>query len=295
MLLLILFLFTDIEIPLVGRPEGFSGAVGEQVEIKLELSSKELRIGESVTLTLRITKLANAKSVKRPDLRQLPDFQNAFQIDDLTDPESKPDERIFVYQLRPRSVEVKQVPMFSFHFYNPRMKSQTNDEKKWFVRRDFDEIDLSVFPASKEPSAPIPLLIPDFAKELPTPDSLMFQSSSERVSSWWIGLSITLPFVGFAAWFWKWQQSHPSRLSRIRRSHAARLALAKLAKIDMHSIDPVMTIREIVSQYLDERDSPHDAAEFFALCDAARFSALPIAIDVRARAMQLIMQREETA
>lgn len=124
LLLLLCFQEPEIVIPSVGRPDrDFYNAAGEKVIVTQKLEPSKLKVGEWATYTLDIRGLLNAKDVERPKLDSLLFFKSHFQIEDLPDPkELAKDQRIFLYRLRPRDADPREIPPFAFRYYDPRVQ-----------------------------------------------------------------------------------------------------------------------------------------------------------------------------
>jgi len=108
------------EPPIVGRPVGYSGAIGGPFVVTTRVDATTVAVEEPFTLTLRIVGAGNLKQIARPPLGKLAGFQQ-FAVDDLDESfiEGSPPSRTFRYRLRARSAEAKQIPPFKFVYFNP--------------------------------------------------------------------------------------------------------------------------------------------------------------------------------
>jgi hypothetical protein len=81
---------------------------------------KEVRLGERLTLTIRITGNGNLKQMRRPDLQKLAAFAKRFQITAAGDRYlPRQSAREFDYQLRPLGTAVTEIPPLPFAYYRP--------------------------------------------------------------------------------------------------------------------------------------------------------------------------------
>lgn len=113
-----LTLAADVEPPLVGRPENFSGAIGVY-KISMEATPTEVEVEQSITLTVRITGSAGLQGVKRPDLRRLPRFAQRFNVQNLGERQPTKEIQEYDYRLRPLSIEVTEIPSLPFVYFKP--------------------------------------------------------------------------------------------------------------------------------------------------------------------------------
>lgn len=99
-------------LPQEGAPLSFNGAVGNY-QFYLEASPKELRVGDPITLRMKITGEGNFKTVKAPYVKAGKDFK-------VYDPEVKTEKnaKIFEQVIIPKSDTVSQIPKISFAFFN---------------------------------------------------------------------------------------------------------------------------------------------------------------------------------
>jgi hypothetical protein len=102
-----------LPLPDIGRPEGFRGAVGN-FKINVEVSPRELEIGEPITLKITIGGEGNIETVTLPLLENRTGFK-------FHDPqfEDKAGKRIFELALLPESDRSEEVPAIHFAFFDP--------------------------------------------------------------------------------------------------------------------------------------------------------------------------------
>jgi hypothetical protein len=308
------------EIPVVGRPSDlpFSEASGWfEVQARAEPTTVEAE-----TPTRFIVSVHAIRAVRRPpqriDLRQLSAFAEQFHIEDTTEESLRPDAQTweFVYRIKPRRIEVSQIPSFPFVYFNPYILSAN----KRFQVIYTDPIRLQVLPHE---TVQVPVQAPEGMFALAAGSSLL-----ARQAPWHppgiaaIGLLLLAPPLVFAVWYIAWRRRYPdaARLARQRRSRAARHALQMLHAIGR--VDPAESATPsaaIVADYLRQRldlpiaePTPHEIADFFAqrqssaeltarairffeICDRVRFLPAPAAeqSDLPNDAGQLILAVEE--
>jgi hypothetical protein len=308
------------EVPVVGRPSDlpFSEASGWfEVQARAEPTTLEAE-----TLTTFILSVHATRDVRRPpqriDLRQLPAFADQFHIEETAEELLRPDARTweFVYRLKPRRIEVSQIPSLPFVYFNPYILSAG----KRFQVIYTDPIPLQVLPRE---TVQVPVQAPEGVFALAAGSSVL-----ARQASWHppgmvtIGLLLVVPPLVCAVWYISWRRRNPdaARLIRQRRSRAARHALQMLQAIGR--VEPEQSATRsaaIVAGYLRQRldlaitePTPHEIADFFAqrqcspelaaqavrffeTCDRARF--LPASAseqpDLPDSARQFILAVEE--
>jgi hypothetical protein len=244
-----------IRIPVVNRPqEHFYDAIGTQVRVRLEAKPTELLVDEWITLTLTISGLQNPRTVQRPDLNQLDEFAKRFQTEDLPSvPDDSADRRVFTYKLRPRGVNVAEVPPLRFYYFNP--KAPPDVPRLAFPFTASESIPIRVKPAQAPPPRQIgPLEIPAFAEQLATGD----QTNVSSQAGWdrWLWPVIVLGPVLAVCWVMIWRTWYPdeARRAQHRQSRAARRALAQLDRLRRRdSGDIGRVVAAVMLGYLHER------------------------------------------
>ena len=317
----------DVTIPVVGRPVAdFYDAAGTPVIVEAKAEPTELTTDDSLTYTLSVRNLLNPAQVRRPDLHQLPDFEQAFQITDLPDPLTKStDRRVFAYRLRPRDSSVKEVPPLRFRYYRPDIPPPPNRPERAFPTALAPALPITVKqPPQPPPLPPVPLDVPPFAAELASGDAVLSRPSAGPWPPWLWLVALAVPPLAAVAWAVAWRSLFPdaARRAHLRRSRAARRALHALDSARRRPTgDPAATVEGIVIDYLHERfDLPPNArtpaevasflakigsppeqqaraAEFFRSGDAARFAPPGLAVvgDLAAEAERLILALEGEA
>ena len=286
-------------------PEHFYKAHGSGLIVKWKLDRAELPEGESLTATLTILKATNPHEVVRPDLRKLPAFNDAFQIEDVPGPSAKPKdpEVTFAYRLKPRSRAVNRVPTLEFIYYNPALP----EEKRFMSTRAAGQ-KITVMAVAPKARTLIPLDAPDALFEVVTGAQLLEREPFTPGTETWLLLLLGIAALALM-WYIAWRRVYPdaARLTRIRRSRAARRATDAIRKA-ARTPDPAGAITAAVLGYLRARyplplgaetpsaigDALRDAGQpnddvirFFRRCDEHRYSsssdnALSLATDATA-------------
>jgi hypothetical protein len=309
------------EVPLVGRPDfPFSEASG-RFRVKARAEPTTLAVEKPLTLTLTVTAGPVYSPPRRIDLRELPTVAEAFYVEDPDDGEARqtdPQTWEFVYRLKPRTTDVREIPGLPFAYYNPDIP---------FPARRFqvdytDPIPLTVLNAE---AVRVPIEAHASAYELAAgPAVLAHESPWEPPGVPALVLLALVPPLACAAWYVAWKRLYPdaARLARRRRSRAASQALQALRRARPGRLTPeqrAALAARTVADYLHQRfdlapaeptpDETADhlksagcssglierAAGFFRACDAARFlpdEALATA-DLPDEAVRLILAVEE--
>lgn len=197
-------------------PRDFYGAVGKHISLTPSADKTRVPLGQTLDLTLTVQGANNPAEVKRPPLHDLPGFTKRFEVEDL--PSTRPG--VFVYRLRPRTIEVAQIPRIPFAYYNPAAA-----EGRQFPVTYSDTIPIGVVPpaevATDAEMVPVPARFRD-----PSPPRGW---SPPKGPAWLAGLSscVLLLAGGYVAW-WRWRNPDGPRLARIRQTRAVRRVLSRL-------------------------------------------------------------------
>ena len=121
-LLLMMFAVLE-EPPQVGRPVDFSDVVG-RFRIEADVSPKSVSVEDPLTLRVTIHGEAVTTPPTRGDLRIFPEDLDFFREDvadeDRADP--KAGTWTFVWRLRPKSTEVREVPALRLVYWSPMLR-----------------------------------------------------------------------------------------------------------------------------------------------------------------------------
>jgi len=250
-------------IPVVGRPDGvpFSEASGEfTIQASAEPTTVVVEQPFTFTVTVRATgRVKVRKPPRRIDLHTVSAFEDNFYIEDLPDPPRHRNTRdvwVFRYQLKPRRLDVQEVPDFPFVFYRPDLT--TIAPEKRFQRSYTDSIPLQVRPAER---VAVALQAPEAIFQLARGPDLLAQQqpwTPPGPLGWTLLLGVP-PVIG-VIWYLCWQRLYPdaARLARHRRSRAAlrALELLKPAGRQPAPAAAALSTRAVV-QYLRQRLDLH--------------------------------------
>jgi hypothetical protein len=292
-------------IPVVDRPNDlpFSEASGSfKVSARAEPTS--LPVEQPLTLTLLVEADGPVfHSPQRIDLRLISDFNERFYIENPDNEEPPAPDAVrweFVYVLKPRRTDVREIPGVPFVFYNPAIRPA----KKAFQTKYTDAIPLKVQAAGA--FVPPPRPVADvFLQTRTGPAVLTRQAPWSPPGTILVALLLLVPPLACAAWYVAWRRLNPDlgRQKEQRRSRAARHALARLQQAERAAVDQrALLTATAVADYLRERVdltvaeptppevgkllkangcSPavvEQAIGFLQTCDAARFWP-PVATD----------------
>jgi hypothetical protein len=248
------------EPPVVGRPAGFTGAIGT-FKITVRAEPTKVVAEEPLTLTVRITGTGELKTIKRPDLARMPKFAKSFQVEDLGERLTAEEMAVeFDYRIRPRNSNVKQIPALPFVYYRSGFIPPSNGYQTTYS---------SVIPLTVElrPSVSSEEVKGGKIAELrDPPETLMQVVHGDKVlrrqeDESWPGpgictIAILLPPICCAGWYLLWLRQLPAaeRLARRRRSRAAELALNGLRQASrMKGVERAHKAEAIVREFLRGR------------------------------------------
>jgi len=288
--------------PIAGQPVNFSGAIGSYA-IVMQAEPKSLQAEDSLTLTIRITVTGagSLEQIRRPNLKRIGQFAKHFVIQDGKERDlAKEKTREFEYVLRPKNAAVKQIPAVPFVYFNPAIVPASKGYQWAYARA----IPLTVRPRAvvgtaqvKDSSPPRP---PVSVLEIATGAVVLRNQANFALPGWEALLALAVaPPILCGIWLVSWRRRHPdaARVTKQRRSRAARLALKAIAAAaEVPHAQQAPCLKEAVTQYLGERFdlaileptpvevSTHlqekglsgaatgKARQFFGMCDAARFA-----------------------
>lgn len=105
-----------VEPPTKGRPDDYINAVG-QFDMEASVTPDKVKVGDPITLTLRIRGTGSFEDMTAPKLESIPAFADNFKIyestDKLTDGQME-----FSWSMRPLNDNVNQVPAITASFFN---------------------------------------------------------------------------------------------------------------------------------------------------------------------------------
>ena len=108
------------DIPPDGRPADFSGAVG-QFTFTADVRPRELKVGEPITVTLRLQGVGNIAAARPPAYADTDLFRayEARLLGDTPDPAADRGGKTFEQVVLPRTEELRELPPLQFSFFDP--------------------------------------------------------------------------------------------------------------------------------------------------------------------------------
>ena len=328
----------ESEAPLVGRKEPFCGAVGfGRFEVSTRANPKSLTAGEPILFTIRMQAVGHwTKAPERPELSSKPEyakFRERFHIENGQE-RSSPDKGHweFDYRLRPKSEKVSEIPSLAIVYFRPGF----TPPEKGYMTTAAPAIPLQVMSRAKvapseirgssSPSGP-----PDHLYEIITGPAVLRNEEPTILPPGWLLclMAVGPPAVTIGRYLaWKRRNPTQARLSRLRRSRAARQALLALeqsvnggaGRLDHASKEEVCHVADVLTGYLRERldlsasqptpadiashllskgvspDLAEKATELFRACDALRYSPQrEQGISLRREATDLVLALESNS
>ena len=104
------------DVPLEGRPDSYTGAVGT-FELGAELEPKERKVGDPMTLTLKLTGQGTLDQTQPPDLERIPRIADYFKVYEAT-AQVKGDSCRFTYALRPKEAGIEEFPPIPVSYFD---------------------------------------------------------------------------------------------------------------------------------------------------------------------------------
>lgn len=110
-----------------GKPASFNGAIGEDLQFKVEIQSlPELSVGDKLTLSLAVTGKGDFESLPMPDVCCQPGFPGKFRLSDFPPAVTvKGSTKYFVVEMTPLSSSIKAIPPIEFSYFNLKTESYT--------------------------------------------------------------------------------------------------------------------------------------------------------------------------
>jgi hypothetical protein len=285
----------DVMPPMAGRPEDFSGVVGTY-RIAASASPTVLAVEEPLILVVRITGTGPADFVpRRKNLRLFsPEIERNFYVQPLPEQDRFVETAQtweFVYQLRPKREMVRCIPGLKLVYYSP-------------VRRKYQStyspaIPLTVKPPREAamPAAAVRIQASEPILNLKRGAKVLRRASDPTLAQplIWLAFLMAGPPALYLWWLRRWRRRHPDRalLARQRRHRATQVALDALSGKSALQVEETTNIMKAflrqrlefpgseptpaeVRKHLRRLGLPRSlcqrSAEFFAVCDAARFS-----------------------
>ncbi len=107
-------------VPEADRPSNFSGAVG-QFDFAMDVRPRELKVGEPITVSLRVQGVGNIATVLPPSYQDTDLFKayEARQVGETPDPAAERGAKTFEQVVIPRTDALNELPMLQFSFFDP--------------------------------------------------------------------------------------------------------------------------------------------------------------------------------
>jgi hypothetical protein len=262
-------------VPLVGRPENFSGASG-RFSIETTIEPDEVTVEEPCLLRVRIT--ATGPVLAPPERLPLPDSLLAdFHVEELglfpsldetaraaslfglgsfaptplaTLPGLVPTRSWeFRFRLRPKRKDIDEVPGIAFCFHVPDLQTASRP----FMTRYTDFLEIKV---TAKQRSDVDVKGPDWLFAW-NGDQLLTTRAPPALPHPLVMVGLTaLPVIGCVVWYRVWGRLYPDAVRQVtlRRSRAARRALADLTRL--HSPldrESAAAASHVLARYLRER------------------------------------------
>jgi hypothetical protein len=246
------------ELPVQGRPTfaPFSQAIGT-FQVATRAAPTTLQAEDPLIFTIRISAIGPVvQAPERPDLHELPEFEESFFIEDRTDQDRADDNSWeFVYQLKPRTTSVKAIQGFPLIYFQPG----TLPASKGYMTRWAPSIPLVVKPRedtipTQDNGSLVPADVPATAYQFVDDPQVLRRDDSSNLPVAWISLLLLIPPALCLGWYLTWKRLYPdaARLARQRRSKAAQRALNQLQRSFKTPIQ-AQQVTEIIAHYLRQR------------------------------------------
>lgn len=104
------------DVPLEGRPDSFTGAIGE-FTFEASLLPERARVGDPMTLVLKLKGKGTLDRARAPDLEAYPVIAEKFKVYEATE-ETQGLTRTFTYSLRPMAADVEAFPAVPLSYFD---------------------------------------------------------------------------------------------------------------------------------------------------------------------------------
>lgn len=111
------------DFPKENQPLSFNGAVGSYRFFVRLLNEHPVMVGDKLQLEIKIIGDQNISNIELPDFSKQSGFKGNFRMSDLP-PVGKVmgPQKVFIYELRPMSSYIKEIPSMEFSFFDPETK-----------------------------------------------------------------------------------------------------------------------------------------------------------------------------
>ncbi len=247
------------DVPTDGRPANYIGLSGSITSFVGQILPASARVGDPLTLTLRLRGSGTLNEASAPDLSTIPEIAERFKV---LEPiaEMVEGERLFTYSLRPLSTEIQEVPSLEVSYFDV--------ESEQFRTVATSPIPLTVAPSEQlRPHQIIatPNSTPESGLDIElaadgifgnATDIDAFRNDGIRPTRWFIGWGTLISLYG-AGWMWMVQRSKKdSAPQRAAPRHARNLAQTHLVAARRCVSQPTgksgaTEIREAIIGFLD--------------------------------------------
>ncbi|HNQ90333.1 MAG TPA: BatD family protein [Verrucomicrobiota bacterium] len=220
-------------LPAEGRPEGFTGTVGEYA-MQVSVGPTNVAVGEPITLKLRVAGKGALDGIRLPPLPAWPGFASyppTSQVE-TTDPLGIEGSKTFEFDVVPQTNSVTAVPALGFSFFNPVRKVYerlTHPATPIIVRPAGAAMALPPIAANTPAGTPVMRDIVPLKQRLGT---LSVIGPPLHRSTRFLAVQM-IPLILFAAaWGWRRRLDHLARNPRVvRRRAVARLIRESQAEL----------------------------------------------------------------
>ncbi len=221
-------------LPLEGQPAGYTGAVG-RFTVSADASSRDIVVGESFELVLRIEGDGNLQFLNPPRLDELAGFHVYGVVDAKT-----PRRRIVTYDLAPLVDDVRELPAIPFSFFEP--SDPPGYHTVWT-----EPIQLNVRPDPLQRSRP-----EEGAREISgRGDQPQSDVREGEVRPMTVAAGALLTLLGLlAAWFWFLRRNRTSGLADPAGARARGALEVFCGNIARDEADPAMAFAEFLAARL---------------------------------------------
>jgi len=233
-----------VALPKVGRPEGFTGAIGQFSLGQPKLSAKEIEAGEPLMLSFAVSGNGNIDAVPAPPLREDAQWRaykptSEFDKDDDNGKATK----TFTYTLVARTAGQRSTPPIPFSYFDPA--------KHTYVDITIPPMAVNVKAAPGATTAPTEATVAEATPTAPPLEPEPILTGLAETSGYWtrkLGPDFRIffyaqlapPALLLIAWLWRRRRdylaAHPEIPLRRRSRAAARRALSK-ARLAAHRDD----------------------------------------------------------
>jgi hypothetical protein len=251
--------FQVLPLPERGKPNGFSGAVG-QFDLDVTLDRQQVKANEALSMTARFSGTGNIKLLPAPNFVVPPDFE-AYEPKESSKL-NKSGQRIvgsktFEYVLIPRVAGTSELPAVTFSYFDPVSKTYKRLIKGGFeitVEKSDNGGVASMPGLSKED---VKLLAEDIRYLKPVGRLARIGSPNQIPASYWIGITLP-PVLLMALWWGARLLGAPSLQARRkqRKSYARAVRqLQILVRSSGHGEDASQysSVHRILMEYLGEK------------------------------------------